>query len=81
MLQPCGHIDRANPQDWDEYTSRARRLVIELLSKKCNEPDFESLIATEKIHNAESWEKEFNLSNGSVSPTFPSHSSTGSCTS
>lgn len=66
FIQPVGHINRAEPQHWPTLVSRAREHIIAALAHKLGMPDFEDFIVSEKVHDAESWEREFNLTDGSV---------------
>lgn len=61
-----GHIKASNPQDYNALVKRARKFVIETLSAKLKLPNFEDYIIAEKVHDAPSWEKEFNLKDGSI---------------
>jgi len=65
LVIAAGHVDKRKKQDWDAITQTARKGVIERL-KKYGLDDIEQHILFEIIHTPESWEKNCNITRGSV---------------
>jgi phytoene desaturase len=62
---PVAHIDRENPQDWDEVRSRARAFVLKRLAE-LGMLDVEAHIKTEVSFSPVDWQRRYNLPRGSV---------------
>ncbi|KAJ2994144.1 hypothetical protein HDV02_001841 [Globomyces sp. JEL0801] len=68
VLCPVGHLndDKVTELEWEDRIQRAKLAIINVISKRLNIPNFESLIESEVINTPQSWKEKFNLWNGSA---------------
>ncbi|KDN52487.1 phytoene desaturase [Tilletiaria anomala UBC 951] len=73
VLVPCGLLRADNTpgvadthEELERLKERARRQIIEAISKRLNRPDFESLIEHEIVNDPFTWKEKFNLFRGSI---------------
>ncbi|KAI8895642.1 beta-carotene [Globomyces pollinis-pini] len=68
VLCPVGHLndDKVTELEWQDRIQRAKLAIINVISKRLNIPNFESLIESEVINTPQSWKEKFNLWNGSA---------------
>ncbi|EKX31530.1 hypothetical protein GUITHDRAFT_122289 [Guillardia theta CCMP2712] len=73
VLVPCGHIEEAKDQQWDELIARARAAVLRKLKEEVKLESIEEHIKFEEIISPAIWKDKFNLAKGScfgLSHTF-----------
>lgn len=66
VLVPVGHLDDEVEQDWQQLQARARRAVLDGLSRLVGINDLEEHIKFEVSYTPKEWQSEYNLAKGSA---------------
>jgi phytoene dehydrogenase-like protein len=61
-----GHLDEADPQDWDALVGRARQNVLERLAKDLGIRDLKDHIKFEMVQTPTLWREQYNLAKGAT---------------